>query len=193
MNHYEPRLGKDFQCYQQFPPQAWAFQVFLSSTSLAAPLQPSPARYHVYEKVWSQHWPSFTFQETDSYINELVTLPPNTKWNFIFNTDVHVYCQFAKKTFTITVLNKPNIVNESGKKEYWVKVRISLSSKHTFCVYCQVTIMCLLMHGQHPCFAGVRLMSKDPSVFCANQEVFIQICLQKLSQWICFHLSVFSS
>lgn len=55
------------------------------------------------KKVGSQHWPSFTFQETYPYINELITLPQDTKWNFIFSTDV--YCQIAKKTFTISLLN----------------------------------------------------------------------------------------
>lgn len=68
-----------------------------------------------------------------------------------------------------------------------------MSSKHTFCVYCQVrriwpfhTVSTFMF-----CQAGMRLLSKDPSVFCANQEVFIQICRQSLCQWVCFHLCVF--
>lgn len=103
-------LGNDCPCCQQLPPHAWTSQRFLSCWwsalgDLPSLLPFSKAKYITMfkKKVESQHWPSFTFQETYPYIKELVTLFPNTKWSFIFSTDV--YCQIAKKTFTISLLN----------------------------------------------------------------------------------------
>ena len=72
-------------------------------------------------------------------------------------------------------------------------LRSELSRKHTLCVCCQVRI--ILFNTQSAftfCQAGMRLCSKDSSVLCANQEVFIQICLQSLHPWVfplvCFFL-----